>query len=199
MRKALIITIFILAALFLANTALGKYVGRQGDVAMAGSGQINVEIVEMTNSRECENNLISNVSDATSSVNETLENLAPGDDVTLSYKIINSGGADALLNGVNISVKNNELNDCFIFNWTITQYEDNIPVKSASDKIKGTALYQGQCLADVSFAQIVLDCDSKTNDYCMLEVNISFDDDVLSHTNISHETVFTITPLFIQN
>ncbi len=199
MRKAMIIAIFILAALLLANTALGRYVSQSDDIAVAGSGAIDVKIVERSKCDGLFSEYTSEKIDAVSSVDETLRNLAPGESVTLSYKIVNNGCVDVLLNGVDICVNSNEFYDCLTLNWTITQYEDNIPVKSTSEKIRGTSLCDGHGLAEVSFAQIVLDCDCKTDDYCLLQVDISFDETDSSHINIAHEAVFTITPLFIQN
>ena len=136
--------------------------------------------------------------DAVSSIDETLNNLAPGDDIALSYKIINNGSVDVLLEGIQISVDNQELSNCIVLNWTITQYKDSQQGNSTSNIVKNKSLIDSSGSSDVSFAQIVLDNNNKTNDYCLLEMQISFQDNGLTSTSISNQTVFTITPLFIQ-
>jgi|GEM_PF-2583084 len=197
MKKVAVIVIGLLIALFLANTALAQYVDTSSNIVTAKSSSIDVKIVERTKDSGKEKEYSSDVIDAVSSINETLSNLAPGDEIVLSYKIVNNGSIDVLLDGVNVSVENQDLGEHLFLKWTITQYKDSQPVNSTSNSTNGEDLLSTSKTTDVSFVNIVLDSDNKTDDFCVLELNIGVSDN-MGVSNAAKETVFTVTPLFRQ-
>ncbi|MEX1376315.1 MAG: hypothetical protein AB1Z23_02465 [Eubacteriales bacterium] len=197
MKKVAVVLIVVLSLLFLANTALAKYVDESDIVAK--SGFIDVKIVERTKDAGDGMEYSSQEIDAVSSIKETLSNMAPGDSALLSYKIVNDGSIDVLLEGVNVATDNTELGQHLVLKWTLTQYVDSVPVNTVSNKGTGQMLNSASGNTDVSFGGIVLDSDNKTDDYCLLELEISFEDDINALNSQVQETVFTITPWFTQN
>ena len=193
MKKVAVILIVIVALMFLANTALAKYVDASDVVAQSGS--MDVKIVERTNGTQYSSQQI----DAVSSVKETISNMAPGESATLSYKIVNEGSIDVLLEGVNVSTDNEELSQHLVLKWKLTQYVDGVAVSTVSNKGAGQRLNGAAGNTDVTFGAIVLDSSDKTDDYCLLELEISFADDISALDIEVQETVFTITPWFTQN
>jgi len=199
MKKVVIVAVAIILAVMLMNTALGKYVNSSSNTVTAGSSSIDVKIVERTHdcnyySHEHTNEIV----DAVSSIEETLNNLAPGDKIVSEYKIINIGCVDVLLDGVNVSVDNQSLKNYLTLKWNITQYKDNQPVKTVTNCANGQSLSKASAVVDVSSEQITLGCDDTDKDYCVLELEIVFDENSPLFDE-SLETVFTITPSFIQN
>ena len=51
---------------------------------------------------------------------------------------------------------------------------------------------------DVSFKNIVLPGGSKAEDYCLLEMQVTFEESSGAASNTVQETLFSVTPLFIQ-
>ncbi len=195
MKKIIFIAIFLVSVLFTANIALAKYAEQGSNAAAAGTSMIDVAIAE---SSAC-SSLPKNTNELSSAVSETLQNLSPGKREVLSYVITNQGSVDVLLEGVNIIFDDSELCSCIVIDWTVSLYEGERLAKSVSDKVYGAASYKNQCLAEVSFAQIFLDSDSSSDDYCLLEIEIYFDETTSSPSSEIRQSTFTITPVFVQN
>ncbi len=196
MKKIIFIAIFFMSVLFAANTALGKYAEQASSAAAAGSSMIDVAIAERP---VYSTGHIKNESESSSAVSKTLRNLSPGKIEVLSYVIINQGSVDVLLEGVNIVFDDNELCSCIVIDWTVYLYEGDRLVKAVSDRVYGANSYKNQCLAEVSFAQIFLDSDSRSDDYCLLEIEIYLDETTSSPSSEIRQSTFTITPVFVQN
>jgi len=196
-RIAIATTVLILATM-LANTAFGKYLDSSSNTRAAITNSIDVQIVERTKSCNCSTKCTSEIIAAISTIEETLSDLAPGDTVVLGYKIINMGSIDVLLDGVNISVDNQQLKDYIDLKWSITQYKDNIQVNKISSCTNELSLSCASASTDVSLSEIILECDSPKNNYCLLELIITYDENS-PQLNEVLGTVFTISPSFIQN
>ena len=192
MKKIAVLVIALVLALLTANTALAKFVDASDNSVTSGTSLVDVKIVERTKGSD-ENEVL----DGVSQVDETLKNLAPGDTIVLSYKIINDGTSDVLLDGINITTDNQDFMKQLSLKWTLTKYEGSQAVSSVSNSINGVSLLQANGLTNVSYADIVLNNNSKDN-YCLLELKITFDDEASLSKEVQ-ETVFTVTPSFRQN
>ena len=196
MKKIAIIVAVLIIAVFFANTAFAKFVDSSDNQGTAKSGSIDVKIVERSKDCGCTQESSSEVIDAVSSIKETLDKLKPGDKVVLSYKIVNNGCIDVLLEGINVTVDNSELISYLNLKWTLTQYTDGQMIKSTSNSSSGQSLQSAAGRSNVSFEDIVINSGS-TKNYCIMELEITFDD--IDHALSDTQTVFTITPSFIQN
>lgn len=178
----------------LVNTAFGK----SNASALYVSSVDNIDIRIMESTYNCSTKHTKNTENAVSSINETISNITPGDKIALSYKIVNLGCIDVLLDGVDISIDNQNLDDYLTLKWTITHYKDSKPVNTISNCTNGQTLSDISSYMDVSQKNIIMKCDRADEDFCLLELYITFDENAALFQEVQ-QTVFTITPSFIQN
>jgi len=197
MKKVIFIAAALILAMLLTNVALGRRVGPDTK-AYASSGSMDIKIVE----REIKYSFgkyTSGMDSAATTVNETITNLAPGDSVTMVYKIVNYGSVDAQLDGIEITTDNEELSNNLSFTWTVTHYRGSESI----DFVSNTSDYESLAFSgghkDVSFKNIVLPGGSKAEDYCLLEMQVTFEESSGAASNTVQETLFSVTPLFIQD
>ncbi|MBN2878325.1 MAG: hypothetical protein JXN65_01735 [Clostridia bacterium] len=197
MKKVIFIAAALILAMLLTNVALGRRVGPDTN-AYASSGSMDIEIVEreINYSR---GEYASGMDRAASTINETISNLAPGDTVTMVYKIVNYGSVDAQLDGLEITTDNEELSNNLSFNWTVTHYRGSESVNFVTNASENELLAFSGGQKDVSFADIVLPAGSKAEDYCLLEMVVTFEEGSGAASGIVQETQFSVTPLFIQD
>lgn len=196
-KKAAIAAAVLLLITLLVNTAFGKGEDLFNSRA-AHTSNIDVKIMERTKSCSCCAKHTSQIIDAAESVQENLDDIAPGDTVVLSYKIINSGCIDVLMDGVFITVDNSELNDYINLKWTVNQYHDDKPINTISSTTAGQSLSNISLSNSTSHNNIILEHDSSVGDYCLLELEINYNVNSPQLNEVS-ATAFTITPSFIQN
>lgn len=195
-KKAVIAVIVLILITLLANTAFGKEDSLSQNYT-ANTNLIDVKIVEKSKDCKCANQT-SRITDAVSSIEENLCDLTPGSTTVLSYKIVNQGCIDVLLDGVYIAVDTNQLNDYINFKWTVTQYEDDKPVNTIVSDSTGKCLSKISSSGNLSSNNIVLRQSGAKGNYCMLELEITYSEDSPEQSQ-ALEAVFTITPSFIQN
>lgn len=199
MKKIIIIVVALVFALFLANTALAQFVDASDVSATANSSSIDVQIVQRTQRSDIETVAYQELVDPVSMVEEMIENLAPGNEIVLSYKIVNSGAVDVVVTGVNVEIDKEELKKSIILKWTITKYVDSQAVESITNSANGETLDEISLSTYISNSNIELECNSSTDDYCTLELVIQLDDSDQILNDAVQETVFRVTPVFTQN
>jgi len=197
MKKVIFIVAALILAMLLTNVALGRRIA-PGTKAYASSGSMDIKIVERE-IKYSSGKYTSGMDSAASTINEAISNLAPGDSVTMVYKIVNYGSVDAQLDGIEITTDNEEFSNNLSFNWTVTHYSGSQSINFVSNASEHELLALSGGQKDVSFADIVLPGGSKAEDYCLLEMQVTFEEGSGVISDMVQETLFSVTPLFIQD
>lgn len=198
MKKIALIAAALLFVLFFTNTALAKYVRSHYNSNTPAVGVTDVKIVSKSITfNSCDKKTVEFIN-AVSSVQENLENIKPGDKIVISYKIVNTGDIDVILDGVNITMHRDELEDKLKITWRLVQYYDDQPVNSIKCCANAQSFADTSAFIDTSSSEVSLYKDNPDSRYCMLHIVIFFDDEDTIPCEIPAETSFTISPSFRQ-
>ncbi len=208
MKKRNIVVVVLVIALLLMGSAYALWTDSVVVEVTAQSATMDVQIVERTESVTTTSSYGVNtalgtpspatidVSAPTAAVSESITNFIPGDTVTLTYKIMNTGSIDVLLTGVNISFPGTAqtLQALTQLNWTIDEYVGTTLTDSTSGS--GTLSSIATSVTTTGDGVEIL---AGTSDYCLLTLEMYIDDVSGIPYSTEKETSFTITPVFTQN
>ncbi len=208
MKKRNIVVVVLVIALLLMGSAYALWTDSVVVEVTAQSATMDVQIVERTESVTTTSSYGVNtvlgtpspatidVSEPTATVSESITNFIPGDTVTLTYKIVNTGSIDVLLTGVNIAFPGTtqSLQALTQLNWTIDEYVGATLTDSTSGS--GTLSSIATSVTTTGDGVEIL---AGTSDYCLLTLEMYIDDVSGIPYSTEKETSFTITPVFTQN
>lgn len=198
MKKITLIVVVLIITLFFANTAFAKLINSHSSAKTASVGLVDVKIVSKTSTfNSCPKKTVE-FENPVSYVNEKIENIKPGDDVVLSYKIVNNGDIDVVLDGINITMHNDEFQNKLLLKWKLTQYVNSQPINSVASCSNALPLSEISTSVDTSSNDITIECSSADKDFCILCLTIFFDEKDTTTCEVPSETSFTISPSFRQ-
>jgi len=198
MKKVVLIAGWLILTLLFAKTALGKFTDSSDILTLSSSNDVDVRIVEKTFDYPCRGIYSHETLEEVSVINESLDNLAPGHEVFLSYKIVSGGSIDVMLEGVNITFDNSELSNFLTFDWSLTHYENDKPVNTISGSVCGSYASNESVVSSAEIPPIILRRSNSDNNYCILKITAILTDDESVLSSKSRSAVFRISPSFRQ-